>query len=559
MENLNTDALIALNEDRKNSKDSTCDVIIQADQTQFRCHRRVLSDASDYFRTLFLSDFAERNDKVLKLSGPIGGEISEQSLAAVFEFMYTRQAVLAAENVIEILLAAEFLQVAKLKVECMEYLLSDDRDSITAENWLETYRVASLLGGQQRLVTRCVKTLAAVSKDNLIVEYEEFFDILHAHHAKVANCDLFSAVVNWCENNLDDDNNNDDKSNNENERFEELVSFVNFDSISESFFDENVLCSRYVRAINKDSDLLAAIKNSYQRSKSRGILVLGGYINTTFVKRYTPERKQFTSCPNPFDRIKQSAVAASGNFVYVAGGFGNRASVQVYDYKENTWTLRESCLPAPRQWSSAVVADGRLYVSGGYDDDTMVIVPTTLVFDINGTQCCRAASTAGHPELTMKQARMDHGLLVRDRVIYAVGGYCDDHVSLDSCESLDVATGQQCDIAPLNVSRNDVTAVMYQDSIIVLGGYHNENNGEIDVLDSIEQYCFDADQWSVLPPMAEPRFRHCACVFEDRIFVIGGKDSDTVDVYDPDSSKWELYDTLKEPLVWPRSCVISMP
>ena len=70
----------------KDTLDQSCDVVlIVKDGTEFKAHRRVLSETSPFFQKLLISDMKETQEGVVRLE-----MFTESITAATLQFIYTR-------------------------------------------------------------------------------------------------------------------------------------------------------------------------------------------------------------------------------------------------------------------------------------------------------------------------------------------------------------------------------------------------------------------------------------------------------------------------------------
>ena len=102
------------------------------------------------------------------------------------------------------------------------------------------------------------------------------------------------------------------------------------------------------------------------------------------------------------------------------------------------------------------------------------------------------------------------------------------------------------DLAAMNETRSGLSAVLFNDSIIVVGGV--DINGRS--MSSVECYSFSSKKWSRMPPMLKERYVHCACVFDGKVFVVGGESTNSIEFYDPSVSSWTLHKNLDIPRKW---------
>ena len=90
--------------------------------------------------------------------------------------------------------------------------------------------------------------------------------------------------------------------------------------------------------------------------------------------------------------------------------------------------------------------------------------------------------------------------------IYIIGGY-DGTNYLASVERLDPVRGRWVEMSPMNTPRCTLAAAASADGqyIYAIGGFDGA------ALNIVERYSVQADVWTELPEMSDPRFMH-ACV-----------------------------------------------
>jgi len=103
-------------------------------------------------------------------------------------------------------------------------------------------------------------------------------------------------------------------------------------------------------------------------------------------------------------------------------------------------------------------------------------------------------------------------------------------------------------LADMPTARFGHCAVVYQDKIWIIGG-KNEHNI---TLSSIDCFNLQTEQWeSHIADLLHPRFNAAAAVYQDTIFVIGGRNDyqrlSSVEYYDPISEQWKEFAPLNYP------------
>ena len=98
--------------------------------------------------------------------------------------------------------------------------------------------------------------------------------------------------------------------------------------------------------------------------------------------------------------------------------------------------------------------------------------------------------------------------------------------------------------------------------IYAIGGI-GDDRGEINVpLKTVEKYSFARNsQWSLIAPLSAPRAGMAACVWQGKIFTVGGEASDSVncgtaETFDPNIGKWSTIAVLRYSRIYPNAIVM---
>ncbi|XP_076368150.1 alpha-scruin-like [Tachypleus tridentatus] len=112
------------------------------------------------------------------------------------------------------------------------------------------------------------------------------------------------------------------------------------------------------------------------------------------------------------------------------------------------------------------------------------------------------------------------------------------------------------------VPRNYHAAVYYDGMIYVTGGYDPNIRrwGEMLATKTTFTYKLSVKEWSRISDMRCARSHHTMVVFNDSIYVIGGRDSSgrlvsSVEIYSPETDEWEM----EKPMPKPRMGMASVP
>jgi hypothetical protein len=83
-------------------------------------HKCVLFHSSDFFKAMFTANFTESTQKVVTVEVAEGSSVVATVL--VLRYLYTSEIIIGADNVMEVLAAADKLQLPKLRNACVKFL-----------------------------------------------------------------------------------------------------------------------------------------------------------------------------------------------------------------------------------------------------------------------------------------------------------------------------------------------------------------------------------------------------------------------------------------------------
>ena len=95
------------------------DVYLKVGEEVFSAHRIVLAASSDYFHAMFAHGMKESNQEVIELKDE---SISAAALKIVLDSIYSGDLQVNDENVLDVLVAADHLQVTSVVQHCCDYL-----------------------------------------------------------------------------------------------------------------------------------------------------------------------------------------------------------------------------------------------------------------------------------------------------------------------------------------------------------------------------------------------------------------------------------------------------
>ncbi|KAF2286504.1 hypothetical protein GH714_017426 [Hevea brasiliensis] len=119
-------------------------------------------------------------------------------------------------------------------------------------------------------------------------------------------------------------------------------------------------------------------------------------------------------------------------------------------------------------------------------------------------------------------------------VIDGTGSACADVYEYDSC------LNSWSKLSNMNVARYDFACAEVDGRVYAVGGYGIDG----DSLSSAEMYDPDTEKWTLIESLRRPRWGCFACGFEGKLYVMGGRSSFTignskfVEVYNPERHTW---------------------
>ncbi|KAH8034785.1 hypothetical protein HPB51_002199 [Rhipicephalus microplus] len=175
----------------------------------------------------------------------------------------------------------------------------------------------------------------------------------------------------------------------------------------------------------------------------------------------------------------------------------------------------------------------------------------------------------------MSVARSEVALAALDGCVYAIGGW--DGTSRLACvECYDPASNRWDIVQPMKVPLTCPAVASLHGKLFVtgvavadIGGScadsvksYNPIADDIDSINSVQCYDPKADSWKELTPMLMPRSGAASCVFDRKIYVIGGwhvseENTNKVECFDPRTNVWRFCRPMKERRYKPGVAVVG--
>ncbi|CAL1526635.1 unnamed protein product [Lymnaea stagnalis] len=492
--------------------DYKCDIKLRVSNANFKAHREVLSQASDYFSAMFSHDMLEKERDVIELL-----EMSPNGFALILDYFYHGHVTIDQDSIEDVLEAARFFQVDWVVEVCCDYLihqlsidnyqtvlqladkylLGDLRGDIFHFLGLNVLKLAEeedfYLNFDLELLTKFLKEDVYIEADEEFIleliskwvaakkeERQEFYlPLLRLVRFPLMDADSLEGIqqelLKWPE---VQDAIEEAKHYNNNIPAQSLFKGQQFkcrgsrSSIVLLTFSTEVCAVSYQDTATRvhcheelassgtetdfDSSSIAKVGNFLYRS--------GGYdtnvCSSASVYRYNPRYRNWIELASMNHPRVSHAMCASEDKIYVFGGidhtigeFGDEDtilnSVEVYDVRENQWqNLQE--LPTGSYNQAAAYDDNCLYLSGGISADPFDNVPMQCLWQFN--------MDLGNwrNRRDMIYHRQGHSMTAYNGKLYVFGGYTQSdgvagQVFRDcfNSEVHDIETNQWTEIRPL--------------------------------------------------------------------------------------------------------------
>ena len=520
------------------------DVTIQTGHLSIRANRMVLSCYSTFFEKMFKSQMKERYKSSITIH-----EIDPTAVKHVIDYMYEGSITIDCTTVMDILAAADFFRLPDIKLFCFEFL----RKHISSGSWYAVLSAAKLYRCDQlqtytyQFITDHLDEITksddfkTISKDDLT----SLISNLRENKKAVNESVICKLVIDWTK--------QDEKESKK--MFANLFKMIRLDEVpldtleclfKESLVKDNPVCGNAITVA-----LFSTPKTNQQASKknkpfticsvggSQGIRKVFEILN--FSKRDEQKYPDF-----PYAVIAHCTVKLNG-IVYCIGGCepGNTSNVydEVYQINLNETNLKwKEYVPlnGKRCMMGAAIFRGCLVVAGGWNGQCIL---SSVEFSSDPLKIWKMAFPLLHK-------RCGNALAVYNGSLYALGGF-DGTTCLSSVERLDYFNEPWQYVAPMLTPRLEFAVVSLNGCLYAIGGQSERK--EKSALKSVERYVPGLNEWTFVCEMRFKRCYHCACVYDEKIFVIAGIDDSgnvikEIECYDPSKDEWYIIEYLQYPI-----------
>ncbi|XP_019636497.1 PREDICTED: kelch-like protein 13 [Branchiostoma belcheri] len=545
------------------AEDSLCDVTLTAERRSFPVHRVVMAALTDYFRAMFTGPLRESRENCIELLG-----VTAVGLHHVIEYAYTAQVRITPDNILDVLEAANHLQVKSLIDVCCNYL----REGLELKNHRAVLAIADACG----LTHLRVSVESHIVKNfRLFTEEPEFMELDYMKLCSFLARDdlegcwelsLFDVAAQWLLNKP--------------ERLQyarQVMACIRFPLIREDllkevvesqydFMKRNPTCEPLLEEARQyHSNVLMQPALQTARTRIRNtkehMLVVGGEgdlgVMDSVFEVVMEARVNRWDRPTLPKAMAYHRVASLDNFAYVVGGqnavnhpvdLGRSGISDVFrfDPRRNDWTQVTS-LTELRTDFALVEAQGCLYAIGGRNQ-TENCLSSVERYDPKQNLWSRVAD--------LPEALHGHAGCKLGGNIYISGGFSLQlMMRISTVYRYDIDGNSWHEESGMVTRRAWHNMAAVGNKMFVLGGNEKNANGEEIDLKLVECYNPSTRQWTVMANMPVPQSESSCLVLDEKIYVLGGYRWDTqqflsvISQFDPAKNEWCICNHgLPEPL-----------
>ncbi len=251
----------------------------------------------------------------------------------------------------------------------------------------------------------------------------------------------------------------------------------------------------------------------------------------------------------------ECSLVQAGDKFYLMGGRENGKTIDVYDYKTDTWTQIVDSPPLEFNHFQATEYEGLIWVIGAFTDNGYPNEqPAEYVwaFDPANKEWIQG------PEIPENRRRGSAGLVIHNGKFYISGGNTIGHNGgyVNWFDEYDPATGTWTPLADAPHARDHFHAAVIDDKMYLAGGRLSGSGGGVfnPTVPEVDVYDFTNGSWSTLPVaqnIPTPRAAAAVANLNGKLLVIGGEVKEEVvygnltsdalaitEQYDPATQNW---------------------
>ena len=514
----------------QNRNDDTFnDVTITARGINIPANKLVLSCFSKVFEQMFKTEIKEKNCVEIPA-------FDGEAVKSLVDYIYTGSIDIDNNNAMNLLRAADYLQLLTVKEYCFEFLES----IISADNSLETLRLAIVYKNDEvkaRTQQYVSEHFDDIRKTNKFVEWSisDLMDCIPNLDRNVTKeSSIYEAIMEWIKHDKDT----------RMREFPGLFKLVNLQQLSSDYLNnialneklvtDNVACYRSsVTALHK------VLKEEKIKLKESKLLSLGGKRTRVKVHEvYNLFDETNRLCPNLPEEIDCHCSVKVNDIIYCIGGWHDEKHTS-----NKVWRMKLT--DEALEWTEVAAMNEKRYVMGAtVHHDTLVVAGDGNEKDeiLSSSEYYVAATNKWNPISPMSQKRWGNALVSCKDWIYALGGH-GDGTYLSSVERIKNLTGSWEESPSMQKPRRWFAAVNCDNVIYAIGGQCGEDASTR--TKTVERFDPQNSRWEYAAQMNIERSAHTACVMQGKIYVVGGRNAneeavESIECYNPSLNSWNI-------------------
>ena len=338
---------------KKRNKGFLNDVTIEVGDHTIAANRIILSCCSRFLEAMFDLEMKEKYQNPVQIHGVDGAAVK-----SVVDFMYNGEVKITSENVMELIAASDYLQVAEVKRFCFEFLES----ILSSDNWFAVYSAAKLYASEHlrnqvyEYISNNFDDVIQTDKFRSLPKNELVCLVLKVNKKQVNEESIFNGIVTWCR------QNEEDRKENFSELFEKLI---DLDEISADFLEKNVLEEEMV---NGSIHCLKLVTNHLCQEKrfrrERKIISLGGAKSLqSCIEVFSLSTEPQNFFPDLPIKLNSHCSLRLGDYIYLIGGESSFGDDKNTEISHIVWQLNVS--DKVLKWKEKNHLNKKRFVIGG--------------------------------------------------------------------------------------------------------------------------------------------------------------------------------------------------
>ncbi|XP_077987237.1 kelch-like protein 26 [Glandiceps talaboti] len=506
-----------------------CDVTVVVAGREFQAHKIILAASSDYFKLMFTSEMQEQSMQRVELKCE---QLTSDSFDALLKYAYTATLYLTVENVFDILTAADHLQIVSAIEKCCHFIVKSCLgmcemkvgDCLAVSTYADKYSQLTYLG--DTLNTTLAKNFVK------IMEYQDTFELLSFERlctilesddlSGTSEIQILQCVLKWLRHDADT----------RMKYAAHLLSKVRL-GLVDKYKLANLMEAADIHSIPECRDLFYKamvyhalpdrqnVPSEINKPRASSMALLS--LNTVVMQYFDRNSMAWSTLPNFVNHstgrqitgYNAPAVAACGNFIYVAGGNiqGPTSALSRYDIGRNAWD-NLSPMKSCRFAFSLCIFDSYMYAVGGYSDSGY----------LSHNNVERYSFTTGHWQFIapLDQPRFHVAVVPYKGYLYAIGGQKDKFTALRIVQRFDPVKNEWEKLNHSIYAHTQACAMVVNDRLYICGGKTNGEERSCDLMNSrsVEMYDDTSDTWTEIPQGLVPPGNIPTVVINNEVYIV---------------------------------------